>query len=455
MDNGQQAPEPGRLWNKNFLLLWQGQLVSQIGQRYFNVGMLFYIKQATESASLMGAMMLFSTLPGVLLGPMGGTFADHFSRKKIIVYSDLIQGILVFSLAALMYFFIYAGSRMATTFPPDPFSIFTFDYLAPHSSAATITWMFIVATLGAIIFAFFTPAMSAAVPDLVPKGKLDMANSLNQFAIFLAMFLGQGLGGLIFSITGAPLLFLINSATYMYAAGSESFISIPRPKPREERKAGEAWKSFIHDTREGLDYVWNEKGMRILFLAAALLHLLIAPLLLLLPFYVEDYLKQNASWYGYLLAAVGLGSITGYLIAGAVSVRGKAQSRMIILSLLGASFSLGIVGFITQPFIVLGVVIIFGVTAGIFIVKTTTVLQLAANSEIRGRVFGLLTTLTSGLAPIGMGIAGVIADMANKNIPVIYAVCGLLVLAMSIGLALSREAREFLALDVAHAAAPE
>ena len=455
MDNGQQAPEPGRLWNKNFLLLWQGQLVSQIGQRYFNVGMLFYIKQATESASLMGAMMLFSTLPGVLLGPMGGTFADHFSRKKIIVYSDLIQGILVFSLAALMYFFIYAGSRMAATFPPDPFSIFTFDYLAPHSSAATITWMFIVATLGAIIFAFFTPAMSAAVPDLVPKGKLDMANSLNQFAIFLAMFLGQGLGGLIFSITGAPLLFLINSATYMYAAGSESFINIPRPKPREERKAGEAWKSFIHDTREGLDYVWNEKGMRILFLAAALLHLLIAPLLLLLPFYVEDYLKQNASWYGYLLAAVGLGSITGYLIAGAVSVRGKAQSRMIILSLLGASFSLGIVGFITQPFIVLGVVIIFGVTAGIFIVKTTTVLQLAANSEIRGRVFGLLTTLTSGLAPIGMGIAGVIADMANKNIPVIYAVCGLLVLAMSIGLALSREAREFLALDVAHAAAPE
>jgi len=455
MDNVQQAPEPGRLWNKNFLLLWQGQLISQIGQRYFNVGMLFYIKQATESASLMGAMMLFSTLPGVLMGPIGGTFADHFSRKKIIVYSDLIQGILVFSLAALMFFFIYAGGVMSTTFPPDPFALFTFTYLAPHANAANITWMFIVATLGAIIFAFFTPAMSAAVPDLVPKNKLDMANSLNQFAIFLAIFLGQGLGGLIFSITGAPLLFLINSATYLYASGTESFISIPRPKPREERKAGEAWKSFIRDTREGLDYVWNEKGMRILFLAAALLHLLIAPMLLLLPFYVEDYLRQNASWYGYLLAAVGLGSVAGYLIAGAVNVRGKAQSRMIILSLLAASLSLGIVGFITQPFIVLGVVTIFGLTAGIFIVKTTTVIQLAANSAIRGRVFGLLTTLTSGLAPIGMGIAGVIADMANKNIPVIYAVCGLLVLVMSIGLALSHEAREFLSLDVTHPAVPE
>jgi MFS family permease len=451
MNNLQPVREPARLWNKNFVLLWQGQLISQIGQRYFNVGMLFYIKQATESASLMGAMMLFSTLPGVLMGPMGGTFADRFSRKKIIVYSDLIQGILVFSLAALMFFLIWATGLIATD-PQGNLAFFSFVYLTPHASVINITWMFIVATLGAIIFAFFTPAMSAAIPDLVPKEKLNVANSLNQFAIFLAMFLGQGLGGLIFSITGAPLLFLINSITYLYAAGSESFIKIPQPPVEPEKKSGEAWKSFIRDTKEGLSYVWNEKGMRILFLAAALLHLAIAPMLLLLPFYVEDYLKQNASWYGYLLAAVGLGSVVGYLIAGSVNVRGRAQSNLIILSLLSASISLGIVGFITQPFTVLGIVTVIGLTAGIFIVKTTTVIQLAASSEIRGRVFGLLGTLTSGLAPIGMGIAGVIADMANKNIPIIYATCGLMVLAMSIGLALSKEAREFLSLDVMHRA---
>ncbi len=445
---------PARLWNKNFVLLWQGQLISQIGQRYFNVGMLFYIKQATESASLMGAMMLFSTLPGVLLGPMGGTFADRFSRKKIIVYSDLIQGILVLSLAALMFFLMYAGNMIATTYPPDGFSLLSFIYLSPHSNTIIITWMFIVATFGAIIFAFFTPAMTASIPDLVPKDKLDVANSLNQFAIFMAMFAGQGLGGLIFSITGAPLLFLINSFTYLYASGSETFISIPQPLPEKKLKSGEAWKIFVSDTKEGLVYVWNEKGMRILFLAAALLHFLIAPLVLLLPFYVEDYLKQNASWYGYLLAGVGVGSVIGYMIAGTVNVRGRAQSNMIIYSLLGASVGLGIVGFIIQPFMVLGVVAFIGLAAGIFIVKATTVIQLAASSDIRGRVFGLLTTLTSGLAPIGMGIAGVVADMANKNIPVIYAICGILVLLMSIGLALSKEARDFLAIDESHKSQP-
>jgi len=147
---------------------------------------------------------------------------------------------------------------------------------------------------------------------------------------------------------------------------------------------------------------------------------------------------------------VGVGSVIGYMIAGAVNVRGRTQSNMIIFSLLGASIGLGVVGFIVQPFMVLGVVAFIGLAAGIFIVKATTVIQLASGTEIRGRVFGLLTTLTSGVAPIGMGIAGVIADMANKNIPIIYATCGIMVLLMSIGLALSKEARNFLAIDVAH-----
>jgi MFS family permease len=383
---------------------------------------------------------------------MAGTFADRFSRKNIIVYSDLIQAVLVLSLAGLMFFLMYATGAMANSNLPDYLAWLSFLQLSPQGNTITIVWMFIVASLGAIVYAFFTPAITAAIPDLVPKGKLDVANSLNQFAIFMAMFLGQGLGGLLFTITGAPLLFLLNSATYFYATVSETFITVPPPAPRPEMKSGEAWKSFIADTREGLAYVWNQKGMRIMFLAAGLLHLLIAPMVLLLPFYVEDYLKQSAAWYGYLLAGVGVGSVIGYTIASMVNVRGRAQSNLIILSLLGAALSLGVIGFITTPFLVLGIVVITGLATGVFIVKTTTVIQLAASTEIRGRVFGLLTTLTSGVAPIGMGIAGVIADMANKNIPVIYATCGLLVLVMSIGLALSREARAFLALDVSHRA---
>jgi len=94
------------------------------------------------------------------------------------------------------------------------------------------------------------------------------------------------------------------------------------------------------------------------------------------------------------------------------------------------------------------VIFVVGLLAGVFMVKATTVLQLASPSDIRGRVFGLLATLTSGLAPLGMGIAGVIADLANKNIPTIYATCGVLVLILSIAMACSKEARDFLTICV-------
>ena len=444
MDDVNTSKRPTKLWNRSFVLLWQGQLISQTGQRAFGLAMLFFIKETTGSASLMGLMMMLSTLPGVLLGPLGGTFADRFPRKKIIVFGDLINGFFVLSLALLMMFIFYARSQMASNCLPNDFAQFFLTQIEPHANGIMIGWLFVVAAAGAIIFAFFTPAVTAAVPDIVPDNRLDAANSFNQFAIFISLFIGQGLGGILYTITGPSALFLINAFTYFIASGCEAFVTIPQTIPQQTKKGGEAFKAFLADTREGLHYVWNQKGMRILFAVAALLYLFISPLALLLPFYVQDYLKLDAAWYGYLLMSLGVGSIFGYLIAGAITTRGKTQSNLTIASLLAASVALGVTGFIRVPVIVLAVVFLMGLNAGIFMVKATTILQLSAASEIRGRVFGLLGTLTSGLAPLGMGIGGVIADLANKNIPVIYAVCGMLVLALSVALVFSREARDFL-----------
>jgi DHA3 family macrolide efflux protein-like MFS transporter len=127
--------------NKNFVLLWQGQSVNRLGLQAFSVAMLFWIKHATDSATLMGIMLMLSTLPAVLLSPLGGALADRYSRRRIIVLSDLLSGLAVLTLAALYW-------------------------IAPQSTHIILIWLFIVSLLTSILSAFFMPAISAAMPDL-------------------------------------------------------------------------------------------------------------------------------------------------------------------------------------------------------------------------------------------------------------------------------------------------
>ena len=86
--------------------------------------------------------------------------------------------------------------------------------------------------LNATVSAFFGPANSASIPDLVPADRVNSANSLGQLSMQISVFLGQGLGGLLFRLLGAPVLFLVNAISFLYASASEVFVGYPRPYQR-------------------------------------------------------------------------------------------------------------------------------------------------------------------------------------------------------------------------------
>ena len=391
---------PSKLLNRNFFLLWQGQTISQLGNQAFNIALALWIKQATGSATLMGLILMASTLPAVLLGPVGGTFADRYSRRRIIIISDIVGGLAVLSLVGLMF-------------------------LAPEATNATIVLLFIVSLLIAIATTFFNPAISAAIPDLVPKERLAGANSLAQFSFQLSIFVGQGIGGTLFRLLGAPILFLIDGVTYLFSAVSESFITIPQTIPEKSRGWRDTFREFGSDIMVGLHYVWRTSGLRELVLVSALLNFFMAPILLLLPFYVEDFLLATPDWYGFLLASFGLGSMLGFLFAGALTLGGKIRGRLMILFIIAEPLGYCVLGWVLVPWVSLLITLLGGLLSGFVLVNITTLLQLTTSSEVRGRIFGLLGTIAGALSPLAMGLAGVIADLTGQNVPLIYIVCGL------------------------------
>ncbi len=411
--------KPSKLMNRNFLLLWQGQSISQIGNQVAIVVMLLWVKQVTDSATLVGLIAMTSTLPSVFLGPIGGTFADRYSRRHIIIYSDAISGMIILSLAGLIF-------------------------LHPNGINLILLWLFAVSSLIAIVGSFFRPAIAAAIPDLVPKNQIARATSFNEASAQIATLIGYSLGGVLFQTLGIGIVFLFNGLTYVFSAISESFIVIP-----QKLSTNISWKQailgFRLDTIAGFNYVWQNAGIRILFFAAASLNFFAIPIFVLLPFYVEDILGVKATWYGFLMAGFGVGSLVGYLVVNLTSFSGQKRSTTMILLIFGNSIVRIALGLVQSPLIALALMFSMGGAIAIITVLAISILQLSTHQNMRGRVFGLLGTLSNALTPLAMGLSGLIADWSGQNISIIYVACGSLSLLVAISLLLNRELHSFLA----------
>jgi MFS transporter, DHA3 family, macrolide efflux protein len=212
---------------------------------------------------------------------------------------------------------------------------------------------------------------------------------------------------------------------------------------------------FRNDIVDGLRYVWRKGGLRELVLVSAMLNFFTAPILLLLPFYVEDFLKVAVDWYGFIIAAYGIGALLGYLAAGIIKTSNSARATLMIVLILLEAVGYSLLAFVKDPYTALALSVLGGFAGGYVTVNITTLLQFTTPGPIRGRVFGLLGTIAGAITPIAMGISGVIADLLDQNIPLIYFACGVIMAALTLLLALSKEFRDYLASEMAPEAAME
>ena len=411
-----------RLFNRNFFLLWQGQLISQLGTQAVTIATMFWVMHATGSATIMGMIMMVSMLPVVILSPIGGTIADRVSRKRIIITCDVVDGVASLSLGVMML-------------------------LVPNATGLLLAWLIAVVVTGGVTRSFFMPAISAAIPSIVPPDRVASANSLNEGSVQVATLVGQGLGGLLFRILGAPVLFIVDGITFLFSAGSESFITIPQELPDKPETWRDALAKFKADLREGLRYVWGQRGLRSVMVTSAAMNFFAMPFFVLLPFYVEDTLGVGADWFGYLLAGIGGGGIVGYTLAGSIRLEGGTRSFVMIVSLFLLSVSVALLGLARSPELALAIFIAAGISQGVYNIYVMTIIQRTTPDAYRGRVFGLLHTMVMGLSPISLGVTGIVADLLDRNAPLMFMICGAALVFVTFLSALNRNFRGYLSVE--------
>jgi len=368
--------KPSSLWNKNFLLLWQGQFVSAIGDVTYEIALGFWILATTGSVALMGGLMAASTIPRVLFAPFAGVVVDRTNRKWLLVGMDAIRGIAV----------VLVG-------------------VAAMTGNASVWMVFAAGVLIGLCAAFFNPSIGSIIPDIVERQRIVQANSFFSMIRAGSGILGNSIGGVLYAALGAPLMFLVNGISYLFSSGTEVFIKVPpiRGKDKEKR--------FFEDMKEGFSFVWSNTGLRFLMLAAGVMNFLasIAVILLIPLFQQTDSL--GPARYGITMTVFTAAMIAGMLTTASVKI--PAERRLVLF---GLSMVLFVAPLIAFPFFqrfwpMLVSIAVAGYFNAIVNVLIQSVIQLGVPQQLRGKVNGLLETLTQGLTPIGMALGGLLGEL--------------------------------------------
>lgn len=364
-----------KLWNKNFFLLWQGQLVSVLGDILYVIALDFWILDMTGSTALMGILSALTIAPRIILGTFAGVFIDKWDRKKVIVITDLIRGIFV-------SFIGIAG---------------VFGFIK--------VWMiFIVGIVSGICSAFFNPAIMSSRPDIVPEDKLMKANSATSLAQSGMDIIGNAIGGVLYVLIGAPYMFLFNGVSYLFSAFSELFIHIPKI----ERKNVEI--TFKEDFKVGIKFIKEFRVFKSIFLYSSLINFFgNAGMILLVP-YFREMPFLGIERYGFAMMILSLGMMVGSVLLSIKNIRKEDKFKTFIVTELGFSLMI-ILAIITDSYKVLLICFFAGFFFNIcFNTIFGTVLMSVIPSDIRGKVMAITSTISMGLAPIGQCIGGILGE---------------------------------------------
>lgn len=411
----------------NIVILLLGQLVSLFGSSIYSFAMSLYILQATSSALNFSLTLALSTIPRVIMGPISGVISDKVNRKKMIVIMDILSGAAVLGLFAVSYF-----------------------------DELRLVYVYTATVLLSIFSTFFDTPLQASIPNIVDDNNITRVNSLSQSIRAITQIVGPFVGGLVFAVIDIKLFLLVNGLSFVFSGISEMFINFKvremiDEKIEEIKDASNRKTGFFKELKEGLQYIWSQKWLITIFTFAVFVNMfLMMGLEVPLPYIVNEIWGFSSKQYGALVTMFPIGMLVGSLVLSLVPQAEKSYKRIVIGSLVfGISIlSIGILvseALFTlsniQYLIILMVIHFSLAVACMFInIPIQVTMQKLIPDDKRGRVFGVMVTLTMGLSPIGAIIAGALMDIIPPYILPLS--CGAILVIMTLFMARTEELKK-------------
>jgi len=360
---------------RNYRLFFYGQSISLIGTWIQRITVPWLVYRLTGSVFLLGLVGFAGQIPTFLVSPFAGVLIDRWNRHKILVITQILALIQALVLALLFY-----------------------------EKSISVWHIAILSVFLGIINAFDMPARQSFVVDMIEK-KEDLGNAiaLNSSMVNSARLIGPSIAGILISLTGEGMCFMINAISYIFVI---AFLLMMKITPRKiEAQDTNAFQKF----KEGFTYTFGSLPIRYIILLLALVSLMGMPYTVLMPVFAKTILHGGSHTFGFLMGATGVGALMGAVY---MASRRSAAGLEKFIPWFAGIFGLGLILFSLSTNFILSMFLLLITGFGMLMQMTSsnTILQTIVDDDKRGRVMSFYTMAFMGTAPFGSLLAGALAS---------------------------------------------
>jgi len=377
---------------RDFRVLWMGACTSSIGTWMQKVAQSWLVLELTNSATYLALDAFLGELPILLFTLIGGVVADRYDRRKLLLASQFIQMTSAFALAGL----VFAGH-------------------------VHIYYVLALSFMSGCAQAFGGPAYQSLIPSLVRKEHLPNAIALNSIQFNIARVLGPLLAGVALHQFGSATCFGLNGLSFLVVIAALLSLRAPHVPTTSTRRMRD-------ELATGLRYVRDDPSLLTLTVLALASTFLGVPLLTFLPVFTKNIYHADVGQYSQMMAWSGVGAIAGALV---VAWLGRFRHMGLTALLVQLATGALVVAFALTRLLWLSHVLLLLTGAAMMITFSlfTSLVQLVAPNEMRGRVMSVYMVAFRGGMPLGSLVTGVFVDQAGA--PLALAVNGALLTAVA------------------------